>query len=206
MKIQTLITEKKLLSTVSSNDSLKTALEKMKNSDIKSIPVVNGNNFEGIIFKDKILEMFLTDKDTENRLNDTKVEALVEKIPVLTEEVSFEHIVNTLREKDVVFVAVVDEKNNFLGIITHKSIFDELTEIIGLNNGRKLTIYLYDIPGQLAKISQIFARHNANIQNLVVRNPKTKLTIKEIILRVDESMAEYVKEDLEKAGYRVDIV
>lgn len=206
MKIQTLITEKKHLSTVSSSDTLKTALEKMKSSNIKSIPVVDGNKFVGIIFKDKILEIYLTDKDTESKLNDTKVEALVEEIPVLHEESGFEFIVHTLREKDVVFVAIVDEKDSFLGIITHKSIFDELTEIVGLNNGRKLTIYLFDIPGQLAKISQVFARHNANIQNLVVRNPKTKLTIKEIILRVDNSVAEEIKEDLEKAGYRVDIV
>ncbi|WP_163192092.1 CBS domain-containing protein [Clostridium thermarum] len=205
MKIQTLITERKKLSTVSSNDSLATALEKMRSSDIKSIPVVNGNKFIGIIFKDKILEMFLTDRDTENKLNETKVEALIEEIPVLTANHSFEFIVHTLREKDVVFVAINDEKGNFIGIITHKSIFDELTDIIGLNNGKKLSIYLYDIPGQLAKISQVFARHNANIQNLLVRNPKTKLTIKEIILRVDDSVAEYVKEDLEKAGYRVEL-
>jgi acetoin utilization protein AcuB len=205
MKIQTLITERKNLSTVSSDDNLATALEKMRNSDIKSIPVVNGNKFAGIIFKDKILEMFLTDKDTENKLNETTVETLIQEIPVLNEGHSLEFIVNTLREKDVVFVAINDEKDNFMGIITHKSIFDELTDIIGLNNGRKLTIYLFDIPGQLAKISQVFARHNANIQNLVVRNPKTKLTIKEIILRVEDSVAEYIKEDLEKAGYRVDI-
>lgn len=204
MKIHTLITKHKHLSTVSSQDSLQTALEKMRETDIKSIPVVDNRKFLGIIFKDKILELFLTDADSEKRLREAKVESLIESVPTLTEDSSFEHIVNTLRENDAVFVAIVDKENNFLGIMPHKAIFDEMVNIMGLNNGRKLTIFLHDIPGQLAKIGQIVAKNRANVQNLTLRNPKTKLDIREMILRVDESVVEQLKADLERAGYRVE--
>ncbi|NLZ48624.1 MAG: CBS domain-containing protein [Clostridiales bacterium] len=204
MKIHTLMTKHKHLSTVSSQDSLQTALEKMRETNIKSIPVVDKKKFLGIIFKDKILELFLTDVDSEKRLREAKVESLIESIPTLGEDSSFEHIVNTLRENDAEFVSIVDKENNFLGIIPHKAIFDEMVNIMGLNNGRKLTIYLHDIPGQLAKVSQIVAKNRANVQNLIVRNPKTKLDIREMILRVDESVVNQLKSDLEKAGYRVE--
>ena len=117
MKIHTLMTKFKHLSTVSSQDSLQTALEKMRETDIKSIPVVDGRNFLGIIFKDKILELFLSDVDSEKRLKEAKVESLIEQIPTLSEESGFEYIVNTLRENDAEFVAIVDKENKFLGII-----------------------------------------------------------------------------------------
>ncbi|NLP27688.1 MAG: CBS domain-containing protein [Clostridia bacterium] len=204
MKIHTLITKHKYLSTVSSQDSLQTALEKMRETDIKSMPVVDNKKFLGIIFKDKILELFLTDSDSEKRLREAKVESLIEEIPILREDSSFEHIVNTLRQNDAVFVALVNKEDKFLGIIPHKAIFDEMVNITGLNNGRKLTIYLHDIPGQLAKIGQILAKNKANVQNLSVRNPKTKLDIRQMLLRVDESVVDQVKKDLERAGYRVD--
>lgn len=205
MRIQTILTKKADLSTVSSGDTLKSAIDKMRDASIQSIPVVNGNKFMGIIVKDKILEVCLASGDPERELSEKTVETLIDDIPVMQEGSSFESIVNVLRERDAVFIAITDAKENFLGIVTHKSIFDELTDILGLNNGRKLTIYLYDIPGQLAKISQVFARHNANIQNLVARNPKTKLDIKEVILRIDDSVAEEIRRDLEKAGYRVEL-
>jgi ACT domain. len=105
----------------------------------------------------------------------------------------------------VVFIAIENSKGEFLGIIPHKAIFDELTEMLGFKNGKKITVYLYDIPGQLAKITRIFAKHNANIQNLVVRNPRTKFQIKEIILRVDESVSQDIIDDIEKMGYRVEL-
>lgn len=205
MRIQTIITKSSDLSTVSGIDTLKSALDKMRDANIKSIPVVNGNKFQGIIFKDKILETFLTYQDSEKELSEKTVESFIDEIPVMHEGSSFEAIVNVLREKDSAFIAITDIKDNFLGIVTHKSIFDELTEILGLNNGTKLTIYLFDLPGQLAKISQIFAKHNANIQNLVARNPKTKMDIREIIIRVDNSIAKDIKSDLERAGYRVSL-
>lgn len=204
MKIHTLMTKPKELSTVSSQDSLQTALEKMRNTDIKSIPVVDNKKILGIIFKDKILELFLTDVDTEKRLKEAKVDSMIEPIPILREDSSFEQIVYTLRENDAVFVAIVDKDDKFLGIIPHKAIFDEMVNIMGLNNGRKLTIYVHDIPGQLAKVSQIVAKNRANVQNLIVRNPKIKLDIREMILRVDESVVNQLKSDLEKAGYRVE--
>ncbi|NLM35015.1 MAG: CBS domain-containing protein [Clostridiales bacterium] len=204
MKIHTLMTKFKHLSTVSSQDSLQTALEKMRETDIKSIPVVDGRNFLGIIFKDKILELFLSDVDSEKRLKEAKVESLIEQIPTLSEESGFEYIVNTLRENDAEFVAIVDKENKFLGIIPHKAIFDEMVNIMGLYNGRKLTIYLHDIPGQLAKVGQIVARNRANVQNLILRNPQIKMDIREMILRVDESVVEQLKADLERAGYRVE--
>ncbi|MDP4090006.1 MAG: CBS domain-containing protein [Bacillota bacterium] len=205
MRIQAIMTKRDNLSVVSSDDCLQLALDKMKQAGIKSIPVVNKNKFIGIIFKDKILEACLDSNDCAKEFSERKVETLIDEIPVMPESSNFESVVNTLREKDAMFLAITDSKNNFVGIVTHKSIFDEFTDILGLYNGTKLTVFLYDMPGQLAKISQVCAKHNANIHNLVASNPKSKLDIKEVIVRVDNSKAEEIKSDLERAGYRVDI-
>lgn len=205
MLIRALVLPKEELATVTPDDSLKCALEKINAKNFLSIPVVEGKKFIGVISKSKIFEeYFETGGDKKKYLEETRVRALIKTdIPVLNEKEEIEKAAHTLEIYGVPFLAVVDEWENFLGIITHYALFREFAQIFGINRGQSIVIYVNDIPGQIARISDIIAKHRSDIISFVVIDPKAMTEIKEIAIRVRTDNFVQLVDDIRAAGYRV---
>jgi acetoin utilization protein AcuB len=205
MLIRALMLPKEELVTVTPDDSLQSALQKINERNFLSIPVVDGKKFVGVISKSKIYEeYFEIGGDKEKYLKETNVRALIKTdIPVLDEKEEIEKAAHTLEIYGVPFLAVVDEWNTFLGIITHYALFREFSEILCINRGQRISVFVNDIPGQVARISDIITKHRSDIISFVVIDPKAMTEIKEISIRVRTDNFVQLVDDIRAAGYRV---
>jgi acetoin utilization protein AcuB len=205
MLIRALMLPKEELVSVTPDDNLLCAIEKINERNFLSIPVVEGKKFVGVISKAKIYEeYFEIGGDKEKYLKETRVRALIKTdIPVLNEKEEIEKAAHTLEIYGVPFLAVVDEWNTFLGIITHYALFREFSEILGINRGQRISVFVNDIPGQVAKISDIITKHRSDIISFVVIDPKAMTEIKEISIRVRTDNFVQLVDDIRAAGYRV---
>ncbi|EYE89571.1 hypothetical protein Q428_02030 [Fervidicella metallireducens AeB] len=205
MYVKALMLEAHELITVSPNDTLKDALEKMNLRNFLSIPVIENRKFFGVISREKIYsQFFLCGGEKDEYLKQTKVTELVRgDIPILKPYDDIEKAAHSLEIYDVPFVAIVDDKNEFNGIITHYAIFKAFKEIMGINKGKKLTVIAYDIPGQITKLSEIITRLGGDIISFVVIDPKVKTDVKEISLRIKADNFIEISDALRKAGFRI---
>ncbi|WP_133627435.1 CBS domain-containing protein [Fonticella tunisiensis] len=193
------------LVTVKPDDSIRTALERINQKNFLSIPVAEGKRFVGVISKERIYaEYFEKGGDKEEYLDNTKVKDLLRSdIPVLEPIDEIEKAAYTLNLSGVPFIAVINSDGEFEGIITHKVIFKEFAEVIGIHKGKRLSVIAYDIPGQIAKLTEIINRYGGDIISLVVMDPKTKTEVKEIVIRLRTDNYIKIVDAVKNAGFRV---
>lgn len=205
MLIRALMLHAANLVTISPEESIRTALEKINEKNFLSIPVTEERRFCGVISKERIYsEYFEIGGDKEEYLDNTKVKDLLRSdIPTLRPFDEIEKASYTLEIYGVPFVAIVDETGEFMGIITHNAIFKEFAEIIGINRGKRLAVIAYDIPGQIAKLTEIINRYGGDIISCVVMDPKTMTEVKEIVVRLRTDNFVKIVDAVKSAGFRV---
>lgn len=97
---------------------------------------------------------------------------------------------------------VFDSKGKFVGILTHNSIFNAFSEIFGLEKGTRIVVDMLDIPGQLARLSEVIRKENVNIINFAAVDAKV-LDVYRVIIRVDTKDVVGLIEKIEKAGFKI---
>lgn len=205
MLIRAFMLTKDQLVTASSNDSVELALNQINSKNFLSIPVVDGEKFVGVISKEKIYEeYFYAGGDKEEFLKNTKVRDIARlDIPVLKLQDELEKAAYNLEVYGVPFIAVINENDEFQGIVTHHAIFREFTDAMGLNRGKKLTIISYDLPGQIAKLTDIIHRYNGDIISFVILDPKVKTDVKELVVRIRTDNFVEIVDAIRDAGFRI---
>jgi acetoin utilization protein AcuB len=205
MLVNNVMLTKDQLVTVSRNSTIEEALNLIEKHNFLSIPVVDNNKFYGLIAKDKIYEYcYKNNIDKERLSNDLTVDLLMSTdIPVIDPQEAIEMAVDHLAQKNVPFVAVVDERNVFNGILTHKAVFQQFVEVFGLDKGQRLAVIAYDIHGQVSKLSKIIADNDADILSCVVVDPKSVTDVKEIVLRVKTGNMNRLVKKIKEAGFKV---
>lgn len=181
------------------NLDLKSALEFIEDGNFLSLPVVDGETFVGFASKDKVYKALV-----ENPNTILKVKDIIRKdTAILKLEDDTERAAYLLSETNTPFVAVNDESEKFLGIITHKTIFKHYVEIFGLNEGHKIVINTYDIKGRLALLTDIISKAEGNIRSLVIDNPHVSTNVIKIIIRVQTDRIDEIKASIENAGFSI---
>jgi acetoin utilization protein AcuB len=206
MLVNALMLGKEKLITASPEENLKSALKKMEDNGFLSIPVVEGKKLAGIISKEKIYEEFFKGNlsERENFLENVRVKGIYcGVIPKVDPVDPIERAARVLETFGIPFVAVVNEREEFLGIVTHYAIFHTFGEIFGINEGRRIEVTAYDIPGQLAKLTDIVAKSGGDIISLTVLGPNVKLDVKEIVLRVRVANYDHLISRIKEAGFKV---
>lgn len=207
MYVSNLMVSKEDLVTVTRDDSIQFALDLIEENDFLSVPIVEKNKFYGVITKELIFRYFYklsNEKGQIISLSDYKVkEVMTTGLPVVYLNDLVESAANLLYENKAVFVAVLDESGEFKGIITHRNIFGEFTSLFGLNKGNRIAVTAHDIPGQILKLTKIISENGGDIISCVVEDPKSKLAVKEIVIRVETENFRHIVHKVEGAGFRV---
>lgn len=193
------------LTTLRLDENLGSALEKINQGSFLSLPVVDGDKFKGYLMKESIYRnYFETDnKDKEKFLENTKVIDLYSvNYKSIREDEYIENASYLLKEWRTPFLPVFDYKNNFVGILTHASIFNAFSEIFGLDKGTRIVINMLDIPGQLARLTEIIRKEKINIINFAAVDAKV-LDVYRVIIRVDSKDVVGLIEKIEKAGFKI---
>lgn len=187
------------------DESIGSALEKINKGDFLSLPVFQGNEFKGILMKEAIFRHYFDEgcMDREEFLKNTKVEDLYSNnYNSINENELIEHASYLLKELRTPFLPVFDKKNNFTGILTHSAIFDGFSEIFGLGKGTRIVLNVFDIPGQIAKLTELMSKENVNILNFAIMDAKV-LDVYQVVVRVETDNEDELIEKLKKSGFKV---
>lgn len=189
---------------IQQDQSLKTALEKLETHQIDGLPVLDGDQYVGIVTRYSIYEQyFLSNKPREEFLDDTTVHDIANNGDKFLEgEEAFE---KTLLElKDFPLMAVVDSGKKFLGVITRSDVLEQFQSAFGVNlPGVRIAVTTVETEGRIARLSEIAHHYQMHIISLVTFDETDKL-VRRIVVKVEQNdnIARFTKK-LEEYGFRI---
>lgn len=182
--------------------TLNEALEKLYSTGYRCIPVLDkkGKKFLGNVYKVHILEY----EKEHGHLNGSIVEILKNQKGYIYQETSFFEIFFSIKE--LPYITVLDEKDNFIGILTHKKVFEILEDSWGVNTGSySLTISIYEYNGALQKLVSIVNKFST-IKSLITLDSESSF-IRRVELTLPKGVSlealDRIKSKLDKNGFRV---
>lgn len=209
MYVEKYMLEKSKLNTVDLEDSLESALKEIEAGNFLSLPVLSGNEFKGYLMKETIYRKFFDYEgdSKEEYLKDIKVKDIyTDEYKSIQEDELVEEASYLLKEFRTPFLPVFNGNNEFVGILTHTAIFNVFSQILGLGRGSRLVINFFDIPGQLAKLTEVIKKEKVNIVNFSALDTGV-MNIYKVILRADtksEKELDDLIEAIEEAGFRIE--
>lgn len=203
MFIRNCLTERKHLSVVHPNQTVKTVLEQMEKH--LSLPCVGDNDeFVGMVSKRTVFDAF--QKASANGISyddflDTSIEDCIDKsIPTLTLQSYFEDTIDIVIRHP--FVPIV-ESNRLLGIVKRGDVNHALTIAFATNvDSHRLLIGMPEIEGALQKLFSVTHKLEINVITAVPFDAGPNALNRRLILKVAKtSNLDELVQQLEKAGF-----
>ncbi|MGX5376652.1 cyclic di-AMP binding protein CbpA [Ligilactobacillus sp. LYQ135] len=158
MILKEIVKPKSELTTISETATLEEALDILESSGFRCVPILDktGKLFRGNIYKMHIYRH----KSRGGDMQLPVTQLLKNASKFISIDSAFFNIFFTI--KDLPYIAVLDENNNFYGILTHSSLLNTLSQSWNVNNGSYvLTVLSSGDRGDLAKISKIITRYSS---------------------------------------------
>ena len=205
MYVRNHMLKKDKLTTVSLDESIGDVLKKIAVGDFLSLPVVEDDKFHGFIMKETIYRHFfeLEDKDKDEYLANTTVKEIYKfQYKSINDGDKIDQASYLLKELRTPFLPVLDSKGRFVGILTHFSIFNAFSDVFGIDKGTRIVVTMFDLPGQIARLTEIIRKEDINIINLAVVDAKV-MDIMKVVLRLDTEDADDLIEKIQLAGFKI---
>lgn len=189
---------------VNKEDNVKVALDMLESKGIDGVPVLDGSTYLGMVTRPSIYKAFFEEcSEKETFLNSKKVnEVAIFQDLIINEEEVFEHIL--IKVKDSPIVAVVDDENNFKGIVTRYDVIEQFQSAFGMRKkGIRIAFTSVEAEGRIARLAEIAKHYHERIISLATFDESDKL-VRRIIMKVEknENIDKFVKK-LESSGFRV---
>ncbi len=207
MRIRAIMTPVNKLIVLSTADSAGKALELIEENGFLSLPVVQERQFIGFLSKQFIYETYFKENhaDFEAFLKRPVKEFIRNRVECVKQTLLVEEAADIFFKNKVRFLPVVNDLNEFIGILTQKSLFGVITKVYGLKDP-KLSILTDDFKGTLAKIAEIISKNGGNITNIALFDTEV-MGIQEISVRIIGKDIRVIAKKLEDRGFKVrDIV
>ncbi|HDR7513495.1 cyclic di-AMP binding protein CbpA [Bacillus mobilis] len=183
------------------SDSGEEALHIMNETGFRAIPVLaeDEKKFMGIIYKvdllEKKCEIGLEKLSTEHMLEDSSA--------CIFEKDSFFRAFYVIRR--LPFLAVLNDYNEFVGILTHSNIFDVIEDSFGMRTGGYiLTIATQDCKGTIKELGTLLKAFNiGGLFTLDNGDQYIRRVIVNIADELNEKRLKQLIEKIEKKGFRV---
>ncbi len=201
---------KKVVS-ISPDVSILDAMEVMRVSQVRRLPVVEGEILVGIVTDRDLnsaapsIASTLSKYEANYLLTKMKIsEIMTKKLFTITPNATIEEVALIMYKNKIGGVPVVEEGSNKLaGIITETDIFKILVDVMGLPKGTtRVTICVVDLKGILAEIGTIFKELDLNISSLAILDGD-KPGEKEMVIRGEFGDTEVIKKALEEKAFKV---
>lgn len=197
--------------TITADTTISKALDIMNSGKFHRLPVVDNNGrLIGLVTEGLISESSgekttsLSIYELNYLLSRTKVsDIMIRDVVTVGPEEFLEEGAKLLAEHRVGVLPVVDGDRHVIGILTDKDMFDALVKIMGYKKaGTRFVIACEDKPGQFVKICDLFAKQDANLENLAVYRSKTRGV--EVIIKASGAVpVDTMTRILRDAGYEV---
>ncbi|WP_347549815.1 CBS domain-containing protein [Pseudalkalibacillus hwajinpoensis] len=190
---------------VNDDTELSETLELLKKTEVDGVPVIQGKKYLGIVTFNRIYKAFFKSNmtDKERFLNETRAgEIAYQKDVTVDQDEVFE--TTLLLVKNAPLVAVVDEKQNFIGIITRSDILDQFQSAFGMRKpGIRIAFASSETEGRIARLAKIAKSYHENIISLSTFDESNQ-NIRRIVMKIEksENIDQFIAK-LEKNGFKV---
>ncbi len=187
------------------------AFDLMKKERIRRIPVVDKHGkLVGIVSDKDLLRVTPSPATTLSAyelpylLSKVKVQdVMTKKVITVTEDTPIENAARIMVDNKIGGLPVVNDDGAVVGIITETDIFKTFLELIGARKvGVRITMYVKDVRGELARVAQAVADVGGNIV-ATVEMPGTDSTNYEVLLKVIDAPRDAVVEALKPIAVRI---
>lgn len=203
MLIKSLVQKKDYLTTVSETATLEEALKILEDSGFRCVPILDPT---GKIFRGNIYKMHIYRHKSQGGDMTLPVTYLL-KNATKTIRVNSPFFQVFFNIKDLPYIAVLEEDNQFYGILTHAKLLDMLSEAWNIKVGSYvLTTVSGGDQGDLTKMSKIISKY-ASIAGCITldanRDEFVRRTLFTLPAGVSKTTLENIIDKLEKKGFVV---
>lgn len=195
---------------VDEDDSMKKAMELLKERGIRHLPVLkDGEKLVGIVSERDIKQASpspataLEIREIYYLLDKVKVKQIMTRRPyTISSTAPIEEAALIMREKKIGCIPVVDE-GKMVGILTETDILDAFIESMGVSGpGYRVELALPNRPGMLFEVLKLMNDFEANIVSVATAahdDPGKKV----LILRLETKNYKLLKSALKKGGHEM---
>jgi acetoin utilization protein AcuB len=195
---------------VDENDSMKRAMDLLKEREIRHLPVLKGGErLVGIVSERDIKQASpspataLEIREIYYLLDKVKVKQIMTRRPyTISPTAPIEEAALIMREKKIGCLPVVDD-GRLVGILTETDILDAFIESMGVSGpGYRVELALANRPGALYEVTKLLNDFGVNVVS-VATAPHEDPGMRIIILRIETGKYKIVKAAIKKAGYEL---
>lgn len=203
MLIKQVCIPKRDLTTVNENCTLEKALEILEKSGFRCVPILDDT---GKIFRGNIYKMHIYKHKSEGKDMQLPVTHLLKNATKFIHlDSSFFKIFFTIKE--LPYIAVLDEHQQFYGILTHSKLLNILAQSWNVNEGRYvITVASTGNRGDLSTVAKIISRH-VNITSCITLDVGQDEFIRRMLftlpIETSEDTLKTIVDQLERRNYGV---
>ncbi len=184
---------------LSPTDSIQRGLARMNEFKVFQLPIVNENQYLGVITEDELLE----NRDPEISIADKPLRLLN---PFVYQDTHIYDVIRLMDQLQLCIIPVLDTANNFLGTITERDLIKYTAEMFSLQEpGGTIVLEISNRNNSLAHMSQVVEADNAQVLSSFVRAfpDSTKL---EVTLKINKTELSGITASFERYNYEVKAV
>ncbi|MEW6719138.1 MAG: CBS and ACT domain-containing protein [Thermodesulfobacteriota bacterium] len=195
---------------VDEGDSMKKAMDLLKEHEIRHLPVLkDGDKLVGILSERDIKQASpssataLEIREIFYLLDKIKVKQIMTRRPyTVSSTTPIEEAALIIREKKIGCLPVVDN-GKLVGIITETDIIDAFIDGMGVNGpGYRVELVLPNLPGKLLELLKLLKDFDANVVSLATMPHDEPDKIVNII-RIEAKNYKVLKAAIKKAGFQL---
>ena len=204
--------------TIDVNDSMQDAIKRMKQNDIRMLPVVKKGKLVGVVTDRDLKRASASDATT---LDVHELLYLVSKIKVqdvmtkkaitVPQNYTIEETAEVLLKNKISGVPVVDQNGEIVGTITQTDLFRVIISLTGVGTrGIQFAFQLDDRPGSIKEVCDVIRRFNGRIVSILTSYQGVTDGYRKVYIRIhsiERSKLQQLKEELSRMAaliYMVD--
>jgi acetoin utilization protein AcuB len=185
-----------VIPSLKTSDPGQTALNWMEIFKISHLPIVNSQEFLGLISDTDIYDMNQPNEPIGNH-------ALTLYKPFVTTEQHIFEVIGLASRLKLSVVPVLDEKNNYKGVITSNDLIRHIAGISSMDQpGAIIVLEVIDRDYSLSQIAQIVESNNVKILSMYITSSPASTRL-EVTLKVNTSDLMSVIRTFERYNYEV---
>ena len=185
-----------VISSLKTSDLGQTALNWMEIFKISHLPIVNNQEFLGLISDTDIYDMNQANEPIGNH-------ALTLYRPFVTTEQHIFEVIGLASRLKLSVVPVLDSKNNYKGVITSNDLIRHIAGISSMDQpGGIIMLEVIDRDYSLSQIAQIVESNNVKILSMYITSSPSSTQL-EVTLKVNTSDLVSVIKTFERYNYEV---
>lgn len=204
---------------VDANDSVVDATKKLKENDIRMLPVTKKGELVGIVTDRDLKRASASDATTLEvhellyLISKIKIKEIMTKNPItIPFDFTVEEAAEVLMKNKISGVPVVNGRNQISGIITQDDLFRAMISLTGLESrGVQFAFQIEDRPGSIKEIADILRKYGGRMASILSSYDRVQKGYRKAYIRmyeIDRLRIPQLKEELKENAtllYMVDL-